>query len=209
LKGYVVTTAFFVIAIYVDIVSYSSNCNNSNASTSSMALIIYYIGVVLSFLVFAYIFTKKRISDAFNIKNEFICVAITTGIAIILTVAGIPFSVQFIIAMLFTINFSICFTWPIITYFIAGHRRHQLAVNNPQPMIVLLNNPLYLKAYLTYCVKEFAIEQPLFYVEMLEFNRKFDIMTQREQEDTALVIFFKVLYDGFCTTIEYTSEYYG
>jgi len=93
--------------------------------------------------------------------------------------------------MLFTINFSICFTWPIITYFIAGHRRHQQAVNNPQPMVVLLNNPIYLKAYLSYCVKEFAIEQPLFYVDMIEFNRKFAIMTQKEQEDTTLVIFLK------------------
>jgi len=133
------------------------------------------------------ILTILKVRDVFNMRNEFIGQAL---MCILLTAAAFlttdPQSIVTVLAL--SIFFSLGFTWPVILSYKSKSNTKRLSGLRLEHV---LENPVYLKVYVEYCVKEFATEQPLFYGDILKFKQNLKLMINDEEKEKQIREIFR------------------
>jgi len=163
----------YIIAYLSGYKTYSTNCGGAISppptSPGFLILNLFYIIVLITIIVFLIQYIRQKVTDAFSIKKELFtqaCVQIASTVFILVltflnpAIASIAFE---------TLGFTVNFTWPLLSSFI-----RRSPVSGKIKLEIVLEDPIYLSAFIDYCVSEFSTEQPLFYGEYREFKNKFN-----------------------------------
>jgi len=182
-----ITIASYCFAIIIQIIcvlisfdELLGNCASISPTNTYVSINSSYVLLLLvAIICIAFIFTIKKVQDAFNILNEFVGLIIMC-IALSLTVFFGQIASNLINFLTMLLYFSLAYTWPVFLSF--------KFENRPIPNEVLLENalenPIYLTAFIEYCIKEFSTEQPLFYGDIIKFKKKFNILSTSEEKKT-------------------------
>jgi len=184
---FAIVSIIFLAAFIVDADDFMGSCNGgitiSRTSPSFIILLIYYVILFFTLFTFSVKFVIRQIQDIFNIKYELFLQQFILVSGVTLALFKIPLSLPPTIIILFSINFTITFAWPLLSSFFI--RKRQLKSNLELENV--LNNPVYLLAFIEHCIKEFSTEQPLFYGDYNEFIRKYEQSPNYEEKEKLIL----------------------